>query len=185
MKRIIALVVSALLLVIPMLSALADFGWEGDLFVLHDVGFTLAVPEGAVLASDEELAAKNADLAPFEPTTIFMVTDPATGATYAIGTYDLSDPGEIGEFALALANSLAEALGVDPSTVHVLDESHGSSFFDNASINYYDFSDTGVITFIVFVIASASGGAYAFVTISSEGGGIALSNQVHAPMRDE
>lgn len=159
MKRMLALVVSALFLVIPMLSALANFGWEDDLFVLYDAEMAFAIPEGAVVASDEELAAENAALGSFEPTTIFMVTDPATGIIGVIGTYELDDPDEIGEYALALANAMAETMEADPSAIDMSEE---ATFFDNESILiHFSTDDMGVMS---HVFASTSG-AYAFVLI--------------------
>jgi len=116
MKKTLSLALTLMLLAVPALSALADYGWVDDLFVLQDANIVFAVPEGATVAGDEELAALNA-ANPSSPPVIFMVQNPAIGISCAIALETLDDPELISDFVVEYINRMAEDCGIDPSAI--------------------------------------------------------------------
>ena len=116
MKMMLSLLLTLMLLAVPALPALAEYGWEGDLFWLYDADIAFAVPEGAVAAGDEELAAMN-DADPTGPQAIFMVQDPATRLSCTVALKAFDSPASIPEFLGGYIDYMAVRYRINPSAI--------------------------------------------------------------------
>ena len=100
MKKGLSMILLLALLAIPTLSALAEYGWEGNLFHLYDVGITFAVSESWTVMSDEELVAlrdAQSNPEPDDPTVIFFAGDMENTVMGVIGAADVDDPTQVEE----------------------------------------------------------------------------------------
>jgi len=164
----------------PLLSASADalFGWEDDLFHLYDVGLTFAIPEGAMLADYSEVI-ENRGLVGLEPTTILLLYMPEPSIICVVGATELQDPGEIGPYAITLAQIFADTLEISLDDVDFLE----TDFFGIGAIRInFAVNTIGYSIDVMF----APFGAYAFALIAPEASAAdvdAFLDELLAPMR--
>jgi len=181
MKKIFALVIMIILVIVPTIntSAEAQFGWEDDLFHLYDIGLTFAVPVGAVLAGDSELAAINEGSEGLEPTTIFMLYVPQKSIACIIGERVLDDPDEFDQYADLLAQYLAHFSEVSLEDVRFVK----TDFFAIGVIVISFLSGDSEYT---VVVVPAPFGVYSLAINAPKGSGadgISFMDELLAPMR--
>jgi len=135
-------------------AAERQYGWDGDLFVISDMGLTLVAPAVAAVASDDELAAENAVSGPDEPVSIASFVSENGNIMFAIGYKELPDEEKTG-YPAVLRGLMASALGI--STENILDGQ--SSLFEHEGVLLIVVGQPYMLENYVFEVP---GGVYVF-----------------------
>lgn len=184
MKKMVSMVLLLAMTIVPVFSAFGEsaYGWEDSQFLVQDMQWVFALPEGAVLASEEDIDAEN-ERAPFDlkEKIICMMTLPESDIQCTIGVKQFASPDDIPTYYLFYMFGMVDALQLDSMHTTMGDENFCG--VDSCLIRY---PQDGYATTVTIV----PGGSDAYVVTvtvpeSAEGARDAFIAQLTAPMAAE
>ena len=182
MKRMLSMVLVLLMLAVPLFTVAA--GANGSLLEIPVLGLYLAVPEDAVVMSEEEMAASNADpFSPWEPVGLFGMTIPEHGINFGIGERQYDEDEDFHTYCIGYAASLL-LMGGDPDDL----ESADADFVGLYAVEVaHVVEGYGILSYLIPIGESGEVGVYVvtvFAPLASfeDGSAHAILNNLFVPM---
>jgi len=146
MKKMLSMALALLLLAVPLLTASA-YGWSDGLFLLPDLEISLAVPGGATVSTDEQLAAINADPsnAPTDPVAILYIAASEQDITFMVGVRNYAEEEDFNSYVTTYVAALL-AQGGNPNDLELTE----SDFFGRPARQIsYRIGNIGILSHLI------------------------------------
>lgn len=165
MKKLLSLTIVVLMLSASLVSVSAEefsYGWNDDVFYLESLGLAFAVPAGAYVYTDEDIAELNEGLSSIDPETIFCLVVEDEGIFCAMGYKDMSDdPGMMDGYVNDYAGVMAESMEIEVADLVIFE----TSFFGLDAVELTCIVDE--VSAVCFIVPTETG-AFVFLLMAPE-----------------